>query len=486
MPERVIILPMYYKKRKNLLPKIALGLLALALLAVGLYFVPPIHDKVYRHVENLRVSIYYIFHPPQEVAFHPSGQTGATITQGAPASTQTPLPPTNTPLPTDQATLTPTVTTTPPPASVILQNVTFVDQMGRYNYCGPSNLAMALEYWGWKGEPDKKQYEIRDQIALVVKPGEDDPNKNFVDRGNTDVNVMPYELVDYVNEHTTLRALFRYGGDAELLKRLIAAGFPVITEKGLYEPLMGHGDIPDNAIQWGGHYSFTTGYDDASQKFIWQDSYLPPEKPVGKDTHSPYEEYMTNWRAFNYLFIVVYPPEREAELMQVLGPWADQYWAAQHALDIANQEIASNTLTGNDLFFAMFNRVTSMVNLQNPDYGPAGAAYDQANAYYNDTLSTLEEKRLLPSRIIWYETAPYSAYYNSGRYQDVIDLAHVSLDPSNIRMPRSLEESWFWLARAEYALGQFDQAIFDMRKALYYHPNFPPALDMLSLWGVSP
>jgi hypothetical protein len=25
-----------------------------------------------------------------------------------------------------------------------------------------------------------------------------------------------------------------------------------------------------------------------------------------------------------------------------------------------------------------------------------------------------------------------------------------------------------------------------MRKALYYHPNFQSALDMFSLWGVSP
>ncbi len=128
--------------------------------------------------------------------------------------------------------------------------------------------------------------------------------------------------------------------------------------------------------------------------------YLPPTKPVGKDSRTPYAEYMSNWRAFDYVFIVVYPAEREQELIQVLGPWSDQYWAAQHALDIANQEIASNTLTGNDLFFAMFNRVTSMVNLQNPDYGPAGAAFDQANAYYNNTLVPAADKNPLPDHVV--------------------------------------------------------------------------------------
>ena len=465
------------RKRTNPFLKIFLGLVALALLAVALYFVPPIHAKLAWRLDDLRVSIVYFFHPPEKVAFHPSGQSVATVTAESSLPTLTPPPPTITPIPTEMATS--TVTSTPPPGSVILDNVIYVDQMGRYNYCGPSNLAMALEYWGWKGEHPSVYQEVRDQIAAVVKPGENNPNENFVDRGNTDVNVMPYELVDYTNEHTTLKALFRYGGDADLLKRLIAAGFPVITEKGIYEPL-----LPDYSVQWGGHYSFTTGYDDAKQEFVWQDSYLPKPTSVGKNSHTPYAEYMTNWRAFDYLFIVVYPADREQELNQVLGPWSDQYWATQNALDIANQEIASQTLTGNDLFFAMFNRVTSMVNLQNPDYGPAGTAFDAANTYYNNTLTQTQGK-LIPFRIMWYETAPYSAYYNSGRYQDVIDLAKLNLN-ERITKPRSLEESWFWLSRAEYALGEYDQAYTDMRQALYYHPNFPSALQMFALWGVNP
>ena len=229
--------------------------------AVVLYFVPPIHEKLAWRVDNLRVRIFYLIHPPQEVAFHPSGQSIATPTSDllSPSPTSTP---TITPILTKLATS--TVTSTPPPSSVILDNITFVDQMGRYNYCGPSNLAMALEYWGWKGEQGSVYQEVRDQIGAVVKPGENDTSKNFVERSLSDVNVMPYELVDYTNEHTSLKALFRYGGDADLLKRLIAAGFPPITEKGLYEPLR-----PDNSVQWGGHYSFTTGYDDGKQEFVW-------------------------------------------------------------------------------------------------------------------------------------------------------------------------------------------------------------------------
>jgi tetratricopeptide (TPR) repeat protein len=457
-------------------PKIIISLAILIVLAVTLYFITPIHAKLAWRVNNLRDRIIYFLHPPQEVTFHPGGQSFPTLTPDISVPTAT-LTVTPTIIPTELATPTPTVTATPPPASVILTNITFVDQMNRYNYCGPSNLAMALEYWGWKGQSGTA-LAPRDQIGRAIKPGVDDPNLNFVDRGKTDVNVMPYELVDFVNEQTTYKAIFRYGGDINLLKRLIAAGFPVITEKGIYEPL-----LPDESIQWGGHYSFTTGYDDSQQQFIWQDSYLPKPNSVGMNSRTSYADYLSYWRSFNYLFIIVYPADREQDLFQVLGSWGDQYWAAQHALDIANQEVGLQ-LSGNDLFFAMFNRVTSLVNLQNPDYGPAAAAFDEANSFYNNTLVPTGDKRI-PWRILWYETGPYYAYYFSGRYQDVIDLANKNLERIQ-RLGESLEESLFWRARAEYALGESESAYADMRQALHFHPGFQPASYMLGLWGVTP
>lgn len=459
------------RKRTNRISKFLIGLLVLVVVAIALYNIPYIHSKLAWRLDRLRENIVYYLYPPQKVVFHPSEQS-----LPSPTPNQIFTTPTATPIPTDLAT--PTVTPTPPPSSVILANIPYIDQMNRYNYCGPANLAMALEYWGWTGSPGSLM-EPRDQIASVVKPGENDPTKNFIDRGNTDVNVMPYELVDFVNTTTPYKAIFRYGGDVDLLKRLIAAGFPVITEKGVYEPL-----LPDYSVQWGGHYSFTTGYDDNTQEFVWQDSYLPKPTSVGKNSRSAYSEYISNWRAFNFVFIIVYPADKQAELDQVLGPWSDQFWAAQHALDIANQEIASQNLSGNDLFFAMFNKVTSLVNLQNPDYGPAASAYDAANAYYNNQLMASDDKPI-PYRIMWYQTTPYMAYYYSGRYQDVIDLANTNMKTIE-KGGRELEESFFWRARAEYALGAYGEAYADMNKALYYHPNFQPALDMFTLWGVTP
>ena len=445
--------------------KIILGLAVLIVIAMALSFIPKIHFAIAWRLEDLQTRIYYLFNPPGEVVFIPTQQSQVTITPR----------PTSTPTPSSEITveIIPTITTTPVPKKIILDGITFIDQMHRWNYCGPANLAMALEYWGWKGEPGNTA-EIRDQVGAVVKPGLDDPTLDFIQRSQTDVNVMPYEMTDYVNEYTALRALWRVGGDIDLLKRLIAADFPVITEKGIYQTLP-----PENTMQWAGHYAFTTGYDDAQQMFTWQDSYTPnenlPYKDQGNNVKMSYTEYITNWRSFNYVFIVVYPPEREVELYQVLGNYSNETWAAQKALDTANQDIS--TLSGIDLFFAWFNKGTSIGLLT--DYGQSALAYDQAFILY-DALP----KKDRPYRIMWYQTGHYKAYFYTSRYQDVIFYAD-QLE-TTLYNHRILEESLYWRALAEANLALYDAAYADMRKAVLYHPGFQNALEILAQWGISP
>jgi tetratricopeptide (TPR) repeat protein len=453
------------RKRTTRSIKIIIGLTALIVLAVALSFIPRIHTAIAWRVENLQTDIYYFFNPPGQVVFIPTQQAQVTVTLRPTSST------TSTPISTAQ--YTPTITSTPVPQTVVLNGVTLIDQMNRWNYCGPANLAMALTYVGWKGEPGNTS-ALRDQIGAAIKPGLDDPSLNFIDRSQTDVNVMPYEMVDYINNNTSMHALVRYGGTVDLLKSLIAAGFPVIAEKGIYQTLP-----PENTMQWAGHYAFTTGYDDTTGEFIYQDSYTPKPnisfEQQGKNVRASYEEYVTGWRAFNYVFIVVYQPEREAELYQVLGNWGDESWAFQKALDTANQETL--TLTGIDQFFAWFNKGTSYGLLT--DYGQGALAYDQAFTLYN----TLPEKDR-PYRIMWYQTGPYKAYFYTSRYQDVINLADKT--ESTLFSHRVLEETLYWRALAEANVGLYDTAYADMRKAVHYHPGFQPALDALAQWGISP
>ena len=444
------------KRTRNIL----IGLAALILVAIGLYFVPPIHARLAWRLDALQTNIYYFFHPPQKVVFKPNQQSVLTQTENSPTPAATATP-TITPLPVELAT--PTITLTPVPQSVILGNIPFVDQSGRWNYCGPANLAMALKYWGWTG--------TKLDIGAIVKPGVNDPSLDPVESSKTDVNVMPYEMVNYVNDYTSYRALWRVGGNMDLLKRLIAAGFPVITEKGIYENL-----APEYTLQWAGHYAFTTGYDDSQQVMVWQDSFLTDQEPVGTNKKMSYSDYLKNWRAFDYVFIVVYPPEREADLFQVLGPWYDETWAAQNALDTAAQEIPN--LTGFDLLTAWFNKGTSYGLLA--DYGDAAIAYDTFFQLYD----AMPEKDR-PYRIFaWYQTGPLKAYYWTSRYQDTINLANANL--ATMKPPKSSEENLYYRALAEAALQEYDSAYADMRLAVYYNKNFQLALDKLAQWGISP
>jgi tetratricopeptide (TPR) repeat protein len=245
---------------------------------------------------------------------------------------------------------------------------------------------------------------------------------------------------------------------------MLAAGFPVVAEKGYYEY-----DYTGQ-LGWLGHYQFVNGYDDNQGVFIVQDTYVDG----GQNFRISYEEFTEGWRSFNYSLLVVYPEERVNEVLTALGPWADPAWANQHALEIAQAEAKS--LEGIDRFFAHFNEGTSHVNLL--QYVDAAAAFDRAFGQYAE----LTDDKLRPYRIVWYQTWPYWAYYYSGRYQDVINLADTTLNDT-ISEP-VLEESFYWRALAREALGDLQGAIDDFRQSVILNPNFGPGKDQLARLGV--
>ena len=428
-------------------------------LALGLYFIPKVHDAVGRRVDDLRTQIKYHFSPPDQAIFLPTQQAAIdTIVNSTMQAHATQQAASTAPAATRLSpgtTSAPTLTPTPLPLSVNLPGVVYVDQSGGWNLCAPANLTMALKFWGWKG--------TRDDVIRVVKPGENDPSKSSVDRGFTDKNVMPYELADFVNEKTDYRAIYRYGGDIQLIKSLLAAGFPLVVEKGYYEA-----DYKGK-VGWLGHYQFVTGYDDAANDLIVQDTYHD-----GPNFHISYDKFVEGWRSFDFVFYIVYPLDRQEQLMQLLGPYSDAASAAQTALDKANQDIKG--LSGIDLFFAWFAKGTSHVALQ--QYVDAATAYDQAFSVYA-SLGNNDNER--PYRMMWYQTGPYWAYYYSTRYQDVVNLANTTFE--TIGAP-TLEESLYWRGLAEYALGNTSAGIGDVQKSVYYNMNFKAGIAQLQEWGV--
>lgn len=435
------------------------------ILLVAVYYLPPVHARLAWRMRELEAHFKIWLYPPESMIFIPT-QPSASM----PVIPSTPWVPTATSsaLSTQRFTPTPTITSTPLPEQVVLEVPRYFSQCNRWNYCGPANLAMALSFWGWKGD--------RDDVARAIKPGEDDPDKSFIERGKADLNVMPYEMVNFVNEQTGLSALVRYGGELSLLKNLIANGFPILIEKGYYQR------DSTGRVSWMGHYAFVTGYDESRGGFIWQDAYPDHCKDTdptiverkGRDNLNPYADFVFGWRGFNYLFVVVYPPEQEDRVLSLLGPWRDARWAAQHALEIAEHEIRS--LDGLDLFFAWFNKGTSQVQLL--AYADAAASYDYAFQIY---AALDEDNAVRPYRILWYQTGPYWAYYYTGRYQDVINLADITLN--SVAYGPNLEESLYWKAQAQYAVGQYGEACANMRRAVYLNHSFSAGLNMLQSWG---
>ena len=345
-------------------------------------------------------------------------QSPASILQSPPpepTATSTPLPPTATPLPT----------------AVRLENITVIPQ--KFNNCGPANLTITLGFHG---------IEV-DQLDVggAIKP-------NYDDR-----NVSPWELVDYVNKETSLEARYFVGGNVALLKELVAAGYPIIIEKGLY---------PNAWEGWMGHYLTVIGYDDASQEFISLDTFLGPWDSSGRrDSYESLDEF---WQMFNYTFILLYPPEDETAVLALLPSEfiepADMWWETA----VTNQQL---TTTQPDNPYAWFNLGSSLTHLAdltgNPNlYASAAAAFDQAR-----TLG-------LPWRMLWYQFEPYAAYLANGRTEDVFTLSDAILSTEG---GQNVEETYLYRSQAYSLLGDDTAAAAALAIAQELNPNLETAVS---------
>lgn len=364
--------------------------------------------------------------------------TNVSVLQPTATATFTP-----TPAPTLTPTATPTLTPTPAqaaqanPGSVGQTRLTsylpshrlygFRHEQQTWNNCGPANITMALSYYGW----------TQDQTfaAEFLKPG-----------GREDKNVNPIEMVNFVNEQTAVRALTRIGGDLDLLKTLLTHDFPVIIETG-YMP---------EGYDWIGHYQTIVGYDEAQRLFYIYDSFLGTGV-AGEGISETYEVIDRGWQAFNRTFIIIYEPSREGEVQQILGEMADPLLAAERAFDIAQMEARANPQNA----FPWFNMGTALTRLGR--YEEAAAAFDRARQVG------------LPWRMLWYQFGPFEAYFNVGRFDDVISLAEVNLTNG----ASDVEETYYWQGRALAAKGEAQRAAEAFRRALLKNPRYTAARDAL-------
>ena len=405
-----------------------MGAALAALIILLVYQVPFVHDRLEWRLDAASGIVRGWLRPGDTLPTARAPAAGAS--PGAPSATRVAELPASLAEASPAVSITPAPTATPLPAAIALPAPAWEKQ--DWNNCGPATLALALRTYGWEGD----QFDISRQL----KP----------DRGDKNVNVD--ELVYYVRTQAGwLSADFRVGGSLERLKSFLAAGYPVIIEKGFIL------DENDGGGGWAGHYLLLTGYDDGEGVFITQDSNKGPDRRV------PYAELDEGWEAFNRVYLFLYPPEAQSAIEALLGEDADPDRNRQQAMETARRSIDLNP----DDPYAWFNLGTNLVYFER--YGEAADAFDTALHIG------------LPWRFTRYQFGPYIAYFNQGRFQDVVELADYTLFRT-----QKAEESHLWRGWARYRLGDLNAAIEDFRSALAVNPNYQDALYALDFVGAAP
>lgn len=306
-----------------------------------------------------------------------------------------------------------------PPPAIELQD---------WNNCGPATLAMYLRFYGWEG--DQKT------IAAEIKPI------------STDRNTAIQEMAGYVRRRVDwLESVYRFGGDIDLLRRIVAAGMPVMIE----EVHRLDRSFWPNDDRWSAHYLLITGYDDARQVFISQNSF------TGADQMVNYNELELNWQPFNHLYLLLYRPQDSQAVKELLAEDWEVGVNQARALEKARAEAKNNPQNT----YAWFNLGSSLLFFER--YPEAALAYDQA-------------RRLgWPQRMLRYQFGPFEAYYGAGRIDDLLTLTAYALE----RTPNS-EEALFWQGLGFSRSGKAADARRALQKALDAHPSYRPALEALA------
>lgn len=326
--------------------------------------------------------------------------------------------PTFTPIPPPTATLTPI----PPPQQSAVQLAGFSHLWQTWNNCGPATLAMNLSYYGSElGQAD---------VARVLKPD-----------GN-DKNVSPHEMAAFAQAHG-YEAMVRVNGDEGRLRRLVEAGVPVLVETWLEH---------DGGM---GHYRLVTGYDKSRREWIVYDSYVSegvdPNKPY-PGIRISYDEMAQLWRVFQGTHVLVFDEARAPIVQAILGPDVDDVAMWERALAGAQADAQQHA----DDAFAWFNLGSSLAALGR--YEEATIAYDQARVIG------------LPWRMLWYQFGPFIAYYETGRFDELIALADATIATAG-----NIEETFFWKGMGLKAIGDLEGARRAFERALELNPNYAEA-----------
>lgn len=395
------------KRTRNII----IALTGVFLSAVLIYQIPHVRERLAWRVEVFQIYVKNVINP---VGLVP---TALPVTPQPATAT---IRPTNTKKVNLTPSVTPTSTFPPLPAQVSMTSPSYEKQTP--NNCGPATLSMALHMYGWEGD--------QSDISDLVKPVTGDRNVN------------PEELRYYVRTQAGwLNLEYRVGGTIEIIKRLLAANYPVIVES---VTSLNPGDALGPADDlWAAHYLLITAYDDTTQEFTVQDSYHGPDLTI------PYTQLEEEWKPFNNLYMVIYFPQYEDEVKNLLASDWDPNLNRQNAL-IATQTAAA---TDSADAFDWFNYGSNLTYFEK--YEEAALAYDKAREVG------------LPLRMFRYQFGPFLAYFHSGRNDDLLALTNYARGITEMS-----EEAWLWYGYGLYRKGDYDEALKAWQKADSINPKF--------------
>jgi tetratricopeptide (TPR) repeat protein len=350
--------------------------------------------------------------------------------------TATPVPPTAPPAPPTETPALPTAAPAPPteppappvaeppvtppeelPASVRLPMPNFEYQ--KLNNCGPCVTLMAMSVMGIETSQQR--------VADALRPNQGDKN---VDSAEISAYLARFDL------HSRVMV----GGDTLRLRRLTAAGIPVIVEQLLQE---------DDDIS---HFRLVRGYDEAQQEFITGDSYFAPTYNLD------YAVFERLWRMFNHRYVPVWRADQAATVQAILGDDWDEPVMYTHARDRA---LAAVQASPEDAAW--------WLALGHSQYGLG--EWDLAIRAYLKSVSLGG----LTKRVLWYQWWPVTALNNAGRYEEAITWADGAIKSAGVYAEMRYER-----AVALQALDRKAEAITELKQAIVDDPNYGPARDLLA------
>lgn len=321
------------------------------------------------------------------------------------------------------------------PAVIKLEGVTLVYQ--DINRCSAAAFTMLLSYW-------VEEIVSYDEIITRLNPSA------------RDVSVRVEEMVQIADEKYGLNGIVRRGGTIDLLKSLVANGFPVLVENTYYD-----GDNPSR--DWMSHNRVLIGYDDALQELYFFDSLLGAGEDE-KGRPMSYTEFDERWLAFNRDYLVLYPEERAATLELILADRWDEQKNAQWVIDQAAKDVEAATNTTNKAF-ALMNAAYGYKQLGDTAY--AAQLIDEARATNG-----------LPWRYFWYDFNALDVFLAEGHTQEVIDLASTTLAATN-----GVEELYYYIGSAAQLQGDTVRARGNFEAAVQGNIYYLEAIDALAAIG---